>query len=209
MFKLISTGFEVRLVATLKSAGLFPERQVVKVSKSQDSHYLRKFLLVVGLFALSACQAESRMLSAPVTGYNHTSTNINSFSVNGAGGGNVGPHQGGGSEVCCGMVPRNWTPGLRAIVEWETDPDPYAYKKWPEKPYSDAWRKRMAEQKQQNSRHKIVVEIPQYDVPGSLKVHFLPCDQVRVSAAGVSPDYPGYPYNFPMNMPEPKVCPSH
>jgi len=155
---------------------------------------------------VTACQSQSTMLSAPVTGYNHTSAAINRFSVNGAGGGNIGPHQGGGSQVCCGVVPRHWVPGLKAIVEWEKDPDPYSYGKWSERLYSDAWRKRMAEHKKGYSRHKVVVEIPQYDSPGVLKVHFLPCDQVRVTAAGTSPGYPGYPYNYPMKMETSEVC---
>nr|WP_231979022.1 MULTISPECIES: DUF3304 domain-containing protein [Pseudomonas] len=167
---------------------------------------VRGCLLVAGLLAASACQSESKMLSAPVTGYNHTSAAINRFSVNGAGGPNLGAYQGGGSQVCCGVVPRHWVPGLRAIVEWEKDPDPYSYGKWPERPYSDAWNKRMAREKQRYSRHKAVVEIPRYDSPGDLRVHFLPCDQVRVTAAGTSPGYPGYPYNYPMKMEEPEVC---
>ncbi|WP_371917661.1 MULTISPECIES: DUF3304 domain-containing protein [unclassified Pseudomonas] len=157
---------------------------------------------------LGACGSKpSKMLGAPVTGYNHTSAAINRFSVNGAGGPNLGPHQGGGKQTCCGVVPRNWTPGLRAIVEWEKDPDPYSYGKWTERPYSDAWRKRMEAHKQQYSYHKVVVEIPQYTVAGTLKVHFLPCDQIRVSADNIKPGTPGYPYNYPMNMEEPKVCP--
>ncbi|AZD51598.1 hypothetical protein C4K20_6228 [Pseudomonas chlororaphis subsp. aurantiaca] len=159
------------------------------------------------MLMLLACQTEPKMLAAPVTGYNHTSAAINWFSINGAGGGNLGPHEGGGSQVCCGVVPRYWTPGLRAIVEWEKDPDPYSSKMWPEQPYSDAWTKRMEAKKRQYTRHKVTVEIPRYNEPGSLNVHFLPCNEVRVSATGITPGYAGYPYNFPMNMPEPKVCP--
>lgn len=168
---------------------------------------VRACLLVACVLTASACQSESKMLSAPVTGYNHTSAAINRFSVNGAGGGNVGPHQGGGSQVCCGVVPRHWVPGLRAIVEWEKDPDPYSYGKWPERPYSDAWNKRMAREKQRYSRHKAIVDIPRYSVAGTLKVHFLPCDQVRVSADNIKVVDPRYPYNYPMIMDEPKACP--
>ncbi|WP_231979049.1 MULTISPECIES: DUF3304 domain-containing protein [Pseudomonas] len=159
------------------------------------------------MLTASACQSESKMLSAPVTGYNHTSAAINRFSVNGAGGPNLGPHQGGGSEVCCGVVPRYWKPGLRAVVEWEKDPDPYAYGEWPERQFSDAWTKRMAEHKKGYSRHKVVVEIPQYSIAGSLKVHFLPCDKVRVSADNLRRDDPDYPYRYPIKMEEPNVCP--
>ncbi|WP_082729326.1 DUF3304 domain-containing protein [Pseudomonas sp. St29] len=164
----------------------------------------RGCLLVAGLLIASACQSESKMLSAPVTGYNHTSAAINRFSVNGAGGGNLGPHQGGGSQVCCGVVPRHWVPGLRAIVEWEKDPDPDGYIKRGKYGQLDVedYKRHAANY----SRHKMIVEIPRYDVPGVLKVHFLPCDEVRVTAAGTSPGYPGYPYNYPMNMEEPKTC---
>ncbi|WP_256585105.1 MULTISPECIES: DUF3304 domain-containing protein [unclassified Pseudomonas] len=165
-------------------------------------------VLLMSLLTPGACSsAPSKMLGAPVTGYNHTSAAINRFSVNGAGGPNLGPHQGGGKQTCCGVAPRNWTPGFRAIVEWEKDPDPYSSSKWTERPYSDAWRKRMEAQKQQYSHHKVDVEIPQYTVAGTLKVHFLPCDQIRVSAGNIKPGTPGYPYNYPMNMEEPKVCP--
>ncbi|WP_246881880.1 DUF3304 domain-containing protein [Pseudomonas protegens] len=167
---------------------------------------VRVCLLAAGVLTTSACQSESKMLGASVTGYNHTSAAINRFSVNGAGGPNLGAHQGGGSKVCCGVVPRRWVPGLRAIVEWEKDPDPYAYGKWPERPYSDAWRKRMAEHKKSYSRHKAIVEIPRYSVAGTLKVHFLPCNQVRVSADNIKVMDPRYPYSYPMKMEEPEVC---
>lgn len=164
-------------------------------------------LLIISLFVLTACSTPSKMLGAPVTGYNHTSAAINWVSVNGAGGGNVGPHQGGGSEVCCGMVPRFWVPGLRAIVEWETDPDPFVYRTWKERTFSDAWNNRLVQHEQHYSRHKAVVDIPQYTEAGTLKVHFLPCNQVRVSADNIRPGEPRYPYNYPMQMDEPKVCP--
>lgn len=65
----------------------------------------------------------------------------------------------------------------------------------------------MAEHKKNYSRHKVTVEIPQYSIAGSLKVHFLPCDQVRVSADNIKPGDPRYSYNYPMRMEEPKVCP--
>ncbi|OLF51109.1 DUF3304 domain-containing protein [Pseudomonas chlororaphis] len=163
------------------------------------------FLLLTSVLSLSACQADSKMLSAPVSGYNHTSAAINRFTVNGAGGPNIGPHQGGGKEVCCGVVPRQWTPGLRAIVEWEKDPDPGGYIKRDQYGQLDSqdYKRHAANY----SHHKVTVEIPKYDVPGSLKVHFLPCDQVRVSATAITPGYPGYPYNYPLRMEEPKVCP--
>jgi hypothetical protein len=166
---------------------------------------VRCSLIFLSISVISACQAEPKMLASPVTGYNHTSANINSFSVNGAGGGNLGPHEGGGSQVCCGSIPRYWTPGIRAIVEWEKDPSPR------EKIKRDKYGQLESGDYQRHAagytRHKVTVDVPKYDEPGSLNVHFLPCDQVRVSATGITPGHPGYPYNFPMNMSEPKTCP--
>lgn len=210
MSKLISKGNNLHDDNFLSSAKflrrLHEPVKIMPFIASVKSRCLRLALLFVGTLTVVACQAESKMLSAPVTGYNHTSSNINNFSVNGAGGANIGPHQGGGTEVCCGMVPRYWTSGLKAIVEWEEDPDPRGSIKRDQ--YGQLDTKDYARHAANYSRHKVVVDIPQYDVPGSLKVHFLPCDEVRVSATGITPGYPGYPYNYPMNMPEPKVCPS-
>jgi hypothetical protein len=148
------------------------------------------------------------MLAAPVTGYNHTTASINRFTVNGAGGPNIGPHQGGGSEVCCGVLPRHWTPGLKAIIEWQKDPDPYTYGTWKEKPFSDAWMQRMAEHRQKYSYHKAVVDIPQYgESVCALQVHFLPCDQVRVSTTCFTPSNPKYPDKAYFEVEESMICP--
>lgn len=75
-------------------------------------------------FGLVACQAGPEVLSAPIMGYNHTPAAINEFTVNGAGGPNLGPYQGDGSQVCCGVIPKRWNPNLKVIVEWEKDPNP-------------------------------------------------------------------------------------
>jgi hypothetical protein len=40
-----------------------------------------------------------------------------------------------------------------------------------------------------------------------ITVHFMPCDEVKVTTSCVSPGRPGYPINEPLQMPEPKVCP--
>ncbi|WP_308706239.1 DUF3304 domain-containing protein [Pseudomonas aeruginosa] len=50
---------------------------------------------MAGFLFLHACQAGPDMVSIPIGGYNHTSAAINKFSVNGAGGPNIGPFQGG------------------------------------------------------------------------------------------------------------------
>ncbi|OLU28806.1 hypothetical protein BVH03_12230 [Pseudomonas sp. PA15(2017)] len=165
------------------------------------------FALPLTLLLISGCMArESEMLGAPVEGYNHTSAAISRFTVNGAGGPNLGPYSGGGGQICCGSVPRYWRPGMRAIVEWEKDLNPRPATPLKRNKYGsldpDDYKKHAASY----TYHRAVVEIHEYDSPGPLVVHFLPCDQVRVTAAAVTPRHPDYPYNFPRKM-EDKECP--
>lgn len=162
--------------------------------------------LLLTLLLVSGCMAkESEMLGAPVEGYNHTSVAINRFTVNGAGGPNIGPYGGGGKQVCCGSIPRYWRPGLRAIVEWERDPAPKAYVNWPPLG-TDGYRAAYKKHAANYTRHSVTVEIPQYQEAGTIKVHFLSCNQVRVSADNIKPGYPGYPHNYPRKM-EDTECP--
>ena len=166
--------------------------------------------LIVGTVLVALLQAgcasrESEMLGAPVEGYNHTSAAINRFTVNGAGGPNLGPYSGGGSQVCCGSVPRYWRLGLRAIVEWEKDPAPRDYVNWAPLG-TDAYREAYKKHEAKYTQQRVVVEIPEYKEAGTLKVHFLPCNQVRVSADNVFYDTPSYRYNFPPKM-EDTECP--
>ena len=157
---------------------------------------------------LTGCgPAKPEMLAAPVMGYNHTSAAINRFSVNGAGGAGIGPHQGGGKQSCCGVLPAKWYPGLTAVVEWEKDPDPYA--KWPEPLFSEAWRKRMDEHVRHYTHHRAEVEIPHYGPEFcSIKVHFLPCDQVQVNTTCLTPQHPDYPYKELFQLKEATECPA-
>ncbi|BAV78202.1 hypothetical protein PCAU_5993 [Pseudomonas chlororaphis subsp. aurantiaca] len=171
--------------------------------------FLSRLGICVGLFFVAGCQAAPEMLSTPVTGFNHTSANINRFTINRAGGPNIGPFQGGGKQVCCSAIPRIWTPDLKAVIEWEVDPSPYAYREWPERPYSDAWNKRMQEHEKKYTRHTVEVEIPQYgEEICALQVHFLPCDQVRVSTTCFTPKNPSYPDKAYFQVKEPTICPS-
>ena len=162
--------------------------------------------LLLGSLALNACTAQTpERLGAPIEGYSHTSAAINSFSVNGGGGSNIGPHSGGG-QTCCASLPVKWQPGLKVVVEWERDVDPYAYSKWPEPMFSDAWNKRMEESKNKYTRHRAVVEVAPYDDLGVVTVHFLPCNQVKVAAGTTRPRMPSHPYHYPLNMEEPSQC---
>ncbi len=163
--------------------------------------------LLAGTLLLGGCSVlESEMLPAPVEGYNHTSAAINHFTVNGAGGPNLGPHTGGGSQVCCGALPRHWRPGLRAIVEWEKDPDPFGPVKRDRHGQLDPedYKRHAANY----TRHSATVGIPPYDEHVcALQVHFLPCDQVRVSTTCFGPAHPDYPDKAYFNAQEPTACP--
>ena len=166
------------------------------------------FLVCVGGLALQGCaEPKPRMLGAPIEGYSHTSAAINWFTVNGGGGPNIGAYGGGGKQNCCAALPVKWRPDLTVVVEWEKDPNAYDSANWPEPLFSDGWRKRMAEHETRYTRHRVVAPVARYERLGVVDVHFLPCNQVAVSAVAELPGQPGYPFNFPQKMDEPKTCP--
>ena len=172
---------------------------------SQASLALLAFAMLLPAQAMGN-KPSTEMVPAGVEGYNHTSANINRFSVNRAGGPNVSPFSGGGKQSCCVSLPRQWRPGLMATVEWEKDPNPrapIALDRTGRQYDMEAYERHAANYTQ----HRATLEIPRYESSGAIKVHFLPCDQVKVAANNITPGYPGYPYNFPRRMEEPKTCP--
>lgn len=165
-------------------------------------------LLVFGLMNLAACQAQSEMLGTPISGYNHTSSGINRFSVNGAGGPNIGPHQGGlNSQTCCTTLPRIWTPGLKAIVEWESDPAPHATIKRDK--YGQIEPGDYSRHATNYTHHKEIVDVPKYGEKFcAIQVHFLACDKVRVSTTCYTPEHPDYPDSAYFSAKESAKCPT-
>ena len=171
------------------------------------SRWVALFALLLGSLTITACTAQTpQRLGAPIEGYNHTSAAINHFSVNGSGGPNLSPNSGGGSQTCCASLPVKWQPGMTVVVEWEKDPNPYAYSKWPEPMFSDAWNRRMNESAKQYTRHRAVVEVAPYETLGVVTVHFLPCNQIKVAAGTTRPRLAGHPYQYPLKMEEPSQC---
>jgi len=163
--------------------------------------------LLLGSLALNACTAQTpERLGAPIEGYSHTSAAINWFSVNGAGGPNLSPNSGGGSQTCCAVLPVKWQAGLKVVVEWEKDTTPFSSKNWPKPIYSEAWHAAAAADEKLNTRHRAVVEVAPYDGLGVVTVHFLPCNQVKVAAGTTRPRMPSHPYHYPLNMEEPSQC---
>ena len=74
--------------------------------------------------------------------------------------------------------------------------------------YSDVWRKAARGHRSRYTRHRVVVEMAPYTELGGIDGHFLPCDQVAVSAVAATPGQVGYPFNYPSKMEVPSVCPA-
>ena len=169
--------------------------------------------ITIALLMLNGCAELQRSsgverLGAPIEGYNHLSSSaINWFRINGSGGSNVNVSTGGG-QTCCVVLPVTWQPGLTVVVEWEEDPDPFAYGDWPEKAFTDAWRERMDEHETHYTRHRVEVEVALYEALGVVNVHFLPCNEIRVSAGTTRFGLASHPYNYSLNMEEPAQCPT-
>ena len=162
--------------------------------------------LVSGLSLQGCTPPKPVRLGAPIEGYSHTSAAINRFSVNGAGGPNISPYSGGGKQNCCASLPVKWHPGLTVVVEWVKDPDPHAYVNWPPLG-TDGYRAAYKLHAAKYTHHRAVVPVAPYERVGAIDVHFLPCNQVAVSAVAMLPGQPGYPFNFPQKMQEPATCP--
>ncbi|RTN84924.1 DUF3304 domain-containing protein, partial [Enterobacter bugandensis] len=68
------------------------------------------------------------------------------------------------------------------------------------------WKRQIDLQKKQ---HTAIVSIPDYTGQETcgITVHFLPCDDVKVTTSCWSPANANYPIRLPLEMKEPKVCP--
>ncbi|MFJ4251602.1 DUF3304 domain-containing protein [Pseudomonas sp. NPDC089741] len=166
-----------------------------------------RFLLCVSLVSLYGCHTVPELVSAPVTGYNHTSAQITRFSINGAGGPSIPPNSGGGAEVCCGVLPVQWNPKVRAIIEWEKDPNPDGPIERDQ--YGQIKKEALVRHKAVYSHHTETVEIPKYaEKLCALQIHFLPCDQVRVSTTCFVPGHSKYPDKDYFQVEEADKCPA-
>ena len=105
------------------------------------------------------------------------------------------------------VLPVTWQPGLTVVVEWEKDPTPFSSREFSEKPFTEAWRERMHEQREHYTQHRVEVEVAPYEALGVVNVHFLPCNEIKVSAGTTRFGLASHPYNYPLNMEEPNQCP--
>ena len=163
---------------------------------------MRWLLGLLGLSMFGCSSADNEMAAGNIQAVNHTLNAINWFSVNG-----YRAHGGGGSS-CCIVMPVKWRPGLKANIEWEVDPEPFAKIKRKSTGYGfdeEAWAKHQAK----FQRLKTTVDIPEW--PGTescdLKVHFLTCSRVKVTTVCAVTGQPNYPIKESKGMKEPAVCP--
>lgn len=118
-----------------------------------------------------------------IQGYNYTDDYIDSFTVNGAGGGNVfasGPLSGGGGSVCCfTYVPGTLLP-IKLKVRWTSN---YClYKKTNQ--YGETYENRRSIWKEADA---LLTQPPQGN-PQALEVHFYPDGHVEAAITeGYSP----------------------
>ena len=167
----------------------------------------RILFVVLVILTVSGCThaGADGYTAGDIRGINHTSNIINYVKVNGRGGPNISAY-GDGGGYCCVMLPRQWTPGLKARIDWEVDPNTA-----PAPPGYEYWEKYLKWEKAAKStfrKYSTVVDIPEYGKSRcGITVHFLPCNQVKVTTACVGYGTPNYPIKEPMNMKEPAQCP--
>ncbi|OBU05278.1 hypothetical protein AYY16_19325 [Morganella psychrotolerans] len=113
-----------------------------------------------------------------------------------------------GGSSCCVLLPEKWSPHLVARVKWESL-DKSKLSRRPDYDEVEAYDLWSAEIDKLSISHEITVPIPEYSTEDacSVKVHFLPCDQVKVTTSCYGYGSPEYPVKEPFNMKEPAVCP--
>jgi hypothetical protein len=165
-------------------------------------------LLLSGALLLAGCdKPETESWSGgDLRGVNHTRQQIPSFSVNGSAGPNIGSF-GEGGGACCISLPDKWRPGLKADVEWVVSTNS-GLVKFPG--YEDREKYKVWEKKIEDGlvKHRTMVDIPDYgEKKCGLTVHFLPCNQIKVTASCKTYGAAEYPVKDPREMEEPAQCP--
>ncbi|WP_420233593.1 DUF3304 domain-containing protein [Pseudomonas sp. ABY48] len=161
---------------------------------------MRGLYALLGLMLYGCSSADNEMAGGNIEAVNHTRNAINWLSVNGY------RADGGGGSSCCVIMPTKWRPGLMAHIEWEVDPNRNA--KLPSVT-SIEFREAYAKHSANYQHHSATVEIPEW--PGTdscgLKVHFLVCNQIKVTTSCWGYGSPHNPIKEPLEMKEPAVCP--
>ncbi|MDW5418476.1 DUF3304 domain-containing protein [Iodobacter sp. CM08] len=85
---------------------------------------IKHCLSLLGLFLAGCSSYASESVSLTLHGYNYTNRYIDSYSINGQWGGNMGlstSTSGGGGGVCCGSWRRNSRLPIKITVKWVGD----------------------------------------------------------------------------------------
>jgi hypothetical protein len=147
------------------------------------------FIALLGASCASSPVApfKEKFSAAAIVGTHHMSSdfNIMDFYVNDHSGGNVGREGGGGSLLCCVMLPWRWRPDLTVEVRWVVGD----------------WSKEVPSKSAAGDYSSIAVDgiylakvpVEPYDETGNLHVHFFSGGKVRVvtsNAGSWSPYHP-------------------
>ncbi|WP_052206022.1 DUF3304 domain-containing protein [Pantoea rodasii] len=163
------------------------------------------------MFLISACTPPDTNAASGGAGVikaiNHTHWAINNFSVNGQSGMDIiGPYQGGGGGCCFG-VPEKWKPGMTVKINWETGVGiSFDFPGYQDREKYLAWKNKIDSQKRSHTKN---ISIPDYNGQKTcgITIHFLPCDEVKVTTSCWSPSNTNYPIKEPLRMKEPAICP--
>lgn len=97
--------------------------------------------------------------------------NISAFYINGANGFNVGREGGGGTSVCCVLLPKIWRPGLAVDLRWEV-------RDWSGENQAEI---AAGNTRSMNFKHfKAHVPLEKYVKPGPVEIHFFVGGKARV-----------------------------
>lgn len=93
-------------------------------------------------------------------------------------------------------------------VDWETGQGSSAgFPGFADREKYEVWRAKIHAQKRQHSKAVPLADYNGQDTCG-ITVHFLPCDEVKVTTSCDTYGSPAYPIKEPLIMKEPTVCPT-
>jgi hypothetical protein len=138
--------------------------------------------VVVCSIMLSACASvpafnDEDGVPVTITGVHHLGNQftVDDFAVDGRWAGNVGRQGGGGSYVCCVLLPRKWREGLKVEVRWKVSDWTYARQAEIDKSVYTSVKL--------VGNFRAMVPIERYDSPEALYVHFIEGGRARAVSA--------------------------
>ena len=139
----------------------------------RSSKWKWRAVMLALLFFAWLMREDRSIVGVGVNGVNHMQNGnaIAQFYINGGAYGNVGEGGGGGSHVCCVMLPEVWRPGLQIELKWEL----------------------IDESVKKQVPYRAHVPVEKYDEVGDLVIHFFRNNKVRVVSSAydvMSPNHP-------------------